>query len=236
MMDFYNYYLNYLNVTRDDVDNEKTIFKSKQRDIPINNYYFHYLIVTNIENKEVFSISPRFYDEFIHVKHIDAEEIRKFFDKKLKDYSSRVMYRMTIEENTFKSVERDNKVQRLTEEILMKNLKGRSKKEIEDIWKRKEKEILEGREFVILNDDKIISYCKISNIDYNGGNLTVWTNPKYRGYGYGKQVTIAATKWCFDNNIIPIYLVHNENLASLNLAKSIGFKILSKEFIISKEA
>jgi hypothetical protein len=85
------------------------------------------------------------------------------------------------------------------------------------IWLRKESEVNQGRQYVILDENKIVSYCKVSDIDYNGGNLTVYTDEKYRNLGYGKLVMIGAIKWCYENRVIPIYCVDEKNLASVAL-------------------
>ena len=126
----------------------------------------------------------------------------------------------------------DDNVVKLTKEIFMNCLQNINQEERNRIWSRKKNEINQGRQYAILDNEKIVSYCKVSDIDYNGGNLTVFTDEKYRNRGYGKYVTVGAVKWCYDNGVIPIYWVDEENKNSIKLSKSLGFKIKSKEIVI----
>ncbi|GAA0785833.1 GNAT family N-acetyltransferase [Hathewaya limosa] len=61
----------------------------------------------------------------------------------------------------------------------------------------------------------------------------VYTNEQYRNRGYGKQVTTGILNWCIENNVLPIYLVDEKNTYSIKLAESLGFKIKSKEIVVS---
>ena len=92
------------------------------------------------------------------------------------------------------------------------------------------KEVLQ---FILLSDRKIVSMCKISDINFSGGNIVVWTDSNYRNKGFGKQVLAEAVKWCINNKIIPIYWVDSQNTASINLADSLGFKTKSEEIVVS---
>lgn len=124
-------------------------------------------------------------------------------------------------------------MKKLTKEILMENMKSFSTYEKKKILLRKKREIIEGRQYVILDKNKIVSYCKISNIDFQGGNIVVYTNKQYRNRGYGKLVTTGILNWCIENNVLPIYLVDEKNTYSIKLAESLGFKIKSKEIVVS---
>ncbi|WP_035294594.1 MULTISPECIES: GNAT family N-acetyltransferase [Clostridiaceae] len=235
------YYLNYLGLSIKDLKEKKFIFQSNQREKPINNWYFQPLIITNIEGVNVFSISPVFYKEFKdyigYFNNMDIDRtiniLKRFFDNKVKNYTIRKMYRMTLDSDNMPKeyVLKDNVVQ-LTKEILMNNLCTYSDEEKYKVWSRKREEVNEGRQYVILDEHKIISYCKVSNIDFAGGNLTVFTNEKYRNKGYGKFVTIGSLKWCYENDIIPIYWVDAKNTYSVALAKSLGFKVKSEEIVV----
>ncbi|NBI05588.1 GNAT family N-acetyltransferase [Senegalia massiliensis] len=63
--------------------------------------------------------------------------------------------------------------------------------------------------------------------------MAVFTYPKYRNQGYGKQVVKGYINWCLDKDILPIYLVDIENIPSIKLAESLGFEIKSTEVIVS---
>ncbi|WP_396276644.1 hypothetical protein [Haloimpatiens lingqiaonensis] len=40
---------------------------------------------------------------------------------------------------------------------------------------------------------------------------------------------MGALKWCYENDIMPIYWVDTKNTYSVALAKSLGFKVKSEE-------
>lgn len=240
---FNAYYLKYLGVSIEDLNNGKSIFKCSQRDKPINNWYFQPLIITNINGTNMFSITPSMYEDFVDFitpfKNMNimqmSKVLKEFFDSKLERYTIRKMFRMTLDV-TPKISTISNNVVRLTKEILMNSVQAISEEEKEKLWQRKSDEVNQGRQYVILDDNKIASYCKVSNIDYNGGNLTVYTNEKYRNKRYGKLVSIGAIRWCIENEVVPIYWVDEKNAASIALAKSLGFKIMSEEIVVGTNA
>lgn len=236
---FKSYYLKYMGIATQDLDIEDNIFSCRQREKPLNNWYFQHLIVSNINNINVFSIVPRMYKDFKDYispfKDMDINEmhgvLKIFFNDRLENFSIRKMYRMTLD-NSPKNFLVENVVVKLTKEILMNSLRNANKDERNKIWLRKKVEVSQGRQFVILDKDKIISYCKVSDIDFNSGNLTVYTDENYRNRGYGKLVSIGAIKWCYDNGITPIYWVDEKNATSVALARGLGFKIMSREIVV----
>jgi GNAT superfamily N-acetyltransferase len=234
---FNDYYLKYLGISVQELYSGNGIFNCMQREKALNNWYFQHLIATNINGYNVFSITPIMYKEFTdfivaYGKVCDEkleEGLKIFFDSKLEKYTIRRMYRMTLGEMT-KELVLDSRVIRLTKEILMNSIQELNDKE--KIWERKKDEVLQGRQYVILDGNKIISYCKVSDIDYSGGNLTVYTNEKHRNKGYGMLVSIGVIKWCIENNIIPIYWVDKTNIPSVALAKKLGFEVMAEEIVI----
>ncbi|MCD6101818.1 MAG: hypothetical protein J7J77_02045, partial [Candidatus Cloacimonetes bacterium] len=100
------YYKNYLCVNKDDLKNNKIIFPCPQRDKPVNLVFINNLIVTKIDDKMVFSVSPKFYTEFceyvekVKITNIDDDNflmvIDDFFADYLENYFIRRMYRLTV--------------------------------------------------------------------------------------------------------------------------------------------
>lgn len=235
---FDEYYYKYLNILPHFKTSSIAITKSPQRDKAINNWYFQPMIATTKYNNMIISIAPSLYEDFRNYTKdktltIDKlkDSITPFFTEKFEDPKIRDMYRMTLTSDI--NIIKSTKVLKLTKPILMSCLSYESEEKKLEIWNRKKHEILDGREYVILDNNKIISFCKVSNIDFNGGNLTVFTDEKYRNNGYGKLVTTEAINWCIKNNILPIYFVDRNNLPSIALAKSLGFNIMSKEIVVS---
>lgn len=236
---FNSYYLKYLGISIQELHKGKNIFQCNQRNKPINNFYFQQLIVTNIDGIDTFSVAPEFYRDFsdyiIPFKNMNTLKLFKvlssFFDNKLETYTIREMYRMTLDTMP-KTILLKDSVVKLTKEILKNSLQTTSEEEKKRIWLRKKQEVIQGRQYIILDGKKIASYCKVSDIDYNGGNLTVYTNEKYRNKGYGKSVSIGAIKWCVENGVIPVYWVDKKNVPSVALAKGLDFSIKSEEIVV----
>jgi predicted GNAT family acetyltransferase len=46
--------------------------------------------------------------------------------------------------------------------------------------------VTQSRQYKFLDGNRIVAYCNVSDIYYKVGNLSVYTNEKYRNKGYGK--------------------------------------------------
>lgn len=245
-MSYKEYYEKYLGIQKNNLKDEKIIFLSQQRIRPICFYYFHHVIVTNISNKMVFSVSPEFertIEEFCENKKNmifnDSliEELKNIFNKQTEDINVRKMYRMTILKENIEDKSVGHNVIQLTDkhkDIYFNTLsKCKDKYLKEEKWRMRKEQIEEGRMFVIVENEKIVSHAIVSDIDFNGANIAVWTSTEHTSKGYGKAVVSEAVKWCFKKNIVPVYLVEKSNIPSKKIADSIGFKVFSEEIIVS---
>lgn len=112
-------------------------------------------------------------------------------------------------------------------------LPKRGKKYQDHCWKQNIKSIKEGRSFGLIRGRQNLSRATVEPIECGGGNISVATNEKHRKKGYGKMVVSAAVNWCFDHDILPIYYVRSDNVASIALARSLGFKLKAREIIVN---
>ncbi len=87
------------------------------------------------------------------------------------------------------------------------------------------------KKYMIREKGNIIAYCKISNLWDQYGNIVVWTDEAYRGRGYAKVLLRMLLTRCKLEGIEPMYLVDSKNIASIQLAKSVGFKIVQTEIV-----
>ncbi|WIV11539.1 GNAT family N-acetyltransferase [Proteiniborus sp. MB09-C3] len=238
---FQNYYYKYLGIDKRELEIGKRVFSSNQRNKSLNGQFVQYLISTHIDGKLIFSVAPQYYNNLLDLikgqatENVDEiiEILNTFFSDILESFSLRKMYRLipSVDYGIWDSL--NSSVLKLTKEIFMNDLENIEEAKKMEIWERKKGEILEGRKFVVLEGKKIVSACKISDIDFGGGNIAVWTDSNYRNKGFGKAVVSEAVKWCINNNILPIYWVDSENTASINLAKNLGFEIRAKEIVVS---
>ncbi|MCQ1529948.1 GNAT family N-acetyltransferase [Lutispora saccharofermentans] len=238
---FQDYYYGYLSIDKKELEIGKRIFSSDQRNKPLNGQFVQYLISTHIDGRLIFSVAPQYYDdlfEFIKGQAVDdADEIIEmldiFFSNKLESFKLRKMYRLIPGEDYDIWSSSNSSAVKLTKEIFMEALENIDEAEKTEAWESKKGEILEDRKFVVLDGKKVVSACKISDIDFGGGNIAVWTDSDYRNKGFGKEVVTEAVKWCIYNSILPIYWVDAENTASISLAKSLGFEVKSQEIVAS---
>jgi GNAT superfamily N-acetyltransferase len=112
-------------------------------------------------------------------------------------------------------------------------LRNRGQRVREHNWEYDSKLINEGRLFAIVEGGKLLSQSSITEVECGGGNIAVSTDDAHRRKGYGKAVVHRATTWCFRNGIVPIYWVNADNAASISLARSIGYKAMHDEIVVT---
>jgi len=234
---FYRYYKSYLGITSE----FENVFACEQRTKPINFDFFQFLITTQINERLIFSIAPAFYQEFSKLIELNLFEtmddelinaLHTFFYCKFSNYSIRTMYRLTVDLPREFQVG-DARALTINDKELFINTGKKSREYKEEQWNIRKEIIENGRFFVVIKNDKIISWAEVSNICFNGGNLVVMTLPEYRNSGYGRMVVAKAVNWCAENNILPIYWVDSSNISSIKLASSLGFNLMNKELVVS---
>lgn len=224
---FNDYYLNYLGLKNNFIHSNKKIIiiKSVFRDYPINRKFFYPLISTEYQGKEIFSCSQKLnIPKATSKEHLQFNEILNRNPDLLQKY----MYRFTKE--------RDNEKRKTSSQLLTKTLIDKiefnSTAEKEIFLERKKAIITQKRQYVLIKNKTIISTAFLSDIYCQGANIVVYTNPNFWGRGYGREVVRNCINWCFENNLIPVYLVNKENKASIKLALSLKFKLKCKERVL----
>lgn len=80
--------------------------------------------------------------------------------------------------------------------------------------------------YVLCNDDEIISEIYIvRNRTHDHAEIDIHTKAKYRGLGAGSQIASFIAEKCLEINKVPIWSCQADNIASLNTALKIGFRI-----------
>lgn len=240
-MNFNQHYKKYLGINSE--CNERML-SCKQRDEMFCFYFKQILIISKFNNTNYYSIAPQFYDFLknqLEPKSFSAEfdellfEIDDVFCEILDRYQISKYLRLSNPNKPSKETPFSQDVCILDEtnkHLYFKLLGERGKKFKEKQWIKRQKLILEKRYFLIIENNAIAAYSFLSDINNGGANIVVVTLPKYRKKGYGKALVSKAIEWCMNNDKIPIYLVNQNNTASINLANSLGFKTMSEEIII----
>lgn len=232
MSKFEEYYNGFLGVNKNEIT-EHMVFECEYRDMPLNNKYFYPIIISKFNDSMICSCSSKF-----------ASICKRSFEGTIESISN-ILEIMNINDNKYRlrkmrrySIESpyvlyDTKAKVLTEDIIRKvNFQGIEDKE--NYIRRKENILQEKRQFFILKDDNIAATAFISEVYSSGCNIVVYTSPNYRKKGYGKEVVKACINWCHQNNLLPIYLVEEENANSIKLVESLGLELKSYEWIISE--
>jgi len=244
---FDQYYRKYLCIDAERMKSGRYVFPCKRRSKPLAFFYIHHLICTVIEEKIVVSISPELAPAFeIQRKYLPDNAVNKNTLRMIDDiifeflpallYSTRLMSRMTIEKKELEQKESSFQITTLSEADKTKYTslcKNTGKKKADYLWNARVESVRAGRYFCVIKNDTIVSSSFISDIDHHGANIVVSTSPEYRNKGYGKAVVRHASEWCFMHGHRPIYLVDANNIPSVRLAESLGFKNMSSEIVVS---
>ena len=210
---FNNYYESYLDIDKAVDMRGCSICVSENRDTPINKRYIYKAIISDYNNQRIVSISPQ----------ISLGSIISFCE----DIKDKTLDEILFSESLQQIVLRVSKMYRMT--LDNKNVNNFSKQKITCEY------LSDYKKYVIRDRDRIVSYCKISNIDFDYGNLVIWTDEKYRRKGFAREVLIATILKCKEDGIEPLYLVNSKNTASLELAKTVGFVIAQTEINACEE-
>jgi RimJ/RimL family protein N-acetyltransferase len=198
-----------------------------QREIPINCEY-HYIIISNIvkSKEKKISISPLFeIDENTKDTIYSISDLETLFLKLSQRYNYKsdvkvkAMLRMTLNKS-YSTIKHSEKVN--------SKLAKLRKKYTSDL-----KFMEMNNKFILMNTTDILAHCRITNMDYNGANIQVWTNKPYRNNGCATFLLDEILKYCEKLNVLPIFLIDRQNKKAFKLAKNLGLEIYSKEIIVS---
>lgn len=209
---YYRYYKKYIGSPLIEKNNYLHVVCSKYRDIPLNGNFLYKAILMKFKNKWILSSSEDCKEDIIHnIISLGKPKDLDYYTDNLqpKDLRVRKMYRMIWDGVNSSKIE----IRPEYEYIYMDSF----------------------HKYVAKFNGNIISYCKISDIYFGFGNIVVFTNENYRNQGLATTLLNLLLIKCEEKNIFPLYMVDSKNIASIHLAKKLGFSIMSQEVIISKE-
>ncbi|WP_130808277.1 GNAT family N-acetyltransferase [Senegalia massiliensis] len=243
---YYDYYKKFLGIENNiKINNKINLIPNISRTKPISENYYYPLICSMIDDNVFCSLTPELYENFKEIytnpfiNNIEdfSNYLSSFCELNSDKFEFKVMYRMVIEKNNMISPRLNSSIdiKVLTKHIVDNVLIFDDIKERQKYWLRKKQLIDERRQFIILKEQQIISWCKVSDIDFKGANIAVFTHPDYRSKKHAQALVKNAISWCFNNGYLPIYWVDSKNLASLKVATNLGFNIKSLEYVIKKK-
>jgi GNAT superfamily N-acetyltransferase len=222
----------------------ETIFACPQRASPLCFTSYFPLLATFHRDRVILSVDPaheaRVRDWFLDLD-LDAlddgllGEMDDCFHGLLPMRLPWRMVRLTVWKGALAVPPAIDRVEVVTEahrEVWLGRMKRRGKLMRRSIWNRDRKLREEGRRFAIIEDGEVAADAFVSDIDHGGGNLAVATAEGHRRKGYGAAVVAAATRWCFEHDIVPVYWAQTSNEPSVRLAEGLGFERRHEELCI----
>lgn len=215
---FSDFYQEYLGLDDGMICNDVHVCKCKYRDIPLNKKYYYKIIATKYNGENIISYSPEFYEtklRFLCTK-IDFETIgvgNIHNDLELPQYELSYMDRMLLESQIDISVDKRS------------GFDGNNAIEY--------KYLEEYRKYIALINGELAGYCKVSDVISGYGNLVVWVEESRRRLGIAESLVKLMIKKCYEERIVPMYIVKTNNHASISLAKKLGFQVKQRELVVS---
>lgn len=215
---FSDFYQEYLGLNDRMLHNDMQVCKCKYRDIPINKRYYYKVIATIYNGEKIISCSPEFKEaeivflcNNIYFEAIEAGDIHDGL--KMPEYELSYMDRM------LQSSQPDFKEDTLS-------VYGRHE--------QVEYRYLEAyKKYIALINGELIGYCKVSDVISDYGNLVVWVEESKRRLGIAESLVRLMINKCYEERIVPMYVVKTDNHASKALAKKLGFQVIQRELVVS---
>ena len=215
---FSDFYQEYLGLNDKVLHNDVQVCKCKYRDIPLNKRYYYKVIATIYNGEKIISCSPEFKEaeivflcNNIHFEAIGAGDIHNAL--KMPEYELSYMDRMLL-----------NSQPDINEDVL--SIYGRHD--------QIEYRYLEAyKKYIALINDELIGYCKVSDVISDYGNLVVWVEESKRRSGIAESLVRLMIHKCYEERIVPMYVVKTYNHASKALAEKLGFRVIQRELIVS---
>lgn len=205
-----HFYKNYIGINNVKKVGTIDIGVSEYRNKPINKKYIYNAIMTRYKNGWKISCSENSLSAIVQcVKKLKVTDDIDYYLANLKvdGCITRKMLRMIWD--------RPNEGETV------------KKSEVEYIY------LEELNKYVAKLEGEVISYCKVSDIYEDFGNIVVFTEEEYRRQGLAETLLVLLLQKCKEKEIYPMYVVDSTNLKSIKLAKKMGFSIVSEEIVIS---
>jgi hypothetical protein len=200
---------------------------NEQRNVPLNMKYQD-ILISKIFNKNIFrySISP----------YIDLNDYRKNLLWNTKSYCDLLN---TLNENfsyTYKieQVLRMSVDKKYSETELPENIKANLR-----IYEQKYLKYLKFikiyNKYSLINKSILLGYCNITNIDYNGANIDLYTTKGFDAFGISTYLLHKMLEYCTNMSLIPIYVINRNSTIQIRIAQNLGMKTIANEIILSKK-
>jgi len=216
--EFKLFYENYLGLKDKKYTNGIAVSLCPQRDVPLNKRFFYKLIASGYDGEIAMSCSQDFSEEEIigicrYLASGGIDESLMQSGIKVRNYDQSFMYRMIQHVPSTFDV---NDVICLPGGQVIKVLY-----------------VENSKKFLAIMDDSLVGYSKVSDVIYGYGNIVVWIEEAFRRMGIAERLVKLLINRCYEDDIVPMYIAREDNVASIELAKKLHFEIVQKEFVAS---
>ncbi len=222
MVCFDDFYREYLGIESDQLEKGRmNIFPSMFREKPICKQHFFPVIITEWKEYTICSCTQEMY-HFIQNK--SEQEVEEILNERYPELTW-INYRRYVLENQYEEL--DSTAIALSLSLFLKVARDKSVQHIHpDTLQMLNQELIQ----VVIDESKIASQAYVSDMYAGAANIAVSTHEQFRSKGYAKEVVKSAVNYALRKNHLPLYLVREDNVASIRVAEALGFSFKSLEY------
>ncbi|MBP7563342.1 MAG: GNAT family N-acetyltransferase [Candidatus Cloacimonetes bacterium] len=222
MVNFNDFYMEFMGIETDRLRKDIfNIFPSLFREQPICKQHFFPVIITEWEGYRICSCTQEMYHFIQNKSEQEAEEILNERYSEL----NWIQYRRYALEN--QQEEMDSIALALSLNLYLRIAKDKCEHHIHpDTYEMLKQELIQ----VVIDESRIASQAYVSDLIAGAANIAVSTHEQFRSKGYAKEVVKSAVNYALRKDHLPLYLVREDNTASIRVAESVGFKLKSLEY------
>lgn len=214
MKTFEDYYTEYLGIEQSKLRSGRlNVFASPYRDLPICQYYYSKVIICNWKGYDICSCPPSIIGELINLS------IDKVKNKVTKLLSETEWTRYLRYSYDYTVVEQETIAFPLSYDFYNSHMKNPFNQLSDYYQKIIKDEILQ----IVFLEGRIYSQAYLSDIYAGGGNISVNCFEQYRNRGFASECVKAVLNYAKKRDVLPVYLVREDNVASIRVAEKNGF-------------
>lgn len=238
----YEYYSKFICYNLLNKKNQDIVYvETNERDKIMKGFGCKFSIYAFISNEQIIiAYSPKFHNIFIKLKEIINQDNIVMI---LKSYFPTIISKKIFEYTENKDIDSDN-VQTLNEfnynDFEQFFLKLHSNIDLNDNWLKEYflTKAQKGLMFGYYVNNKLVCVVDAPDMPYDENKIQhtgVATLSDYRRKGYAKKTASFAAKKLIEKGIVPQWETIENNFASINLAKSIGYHELATAMILEED-
>lgn len=245
---FEAHFFRFLDLDEGGLAGGRRVFSSPNRALPICRHFHATAVATVFAGRLVVSVAPDHHLALVH--HLEgreyaglSEELRLDLDDaflgRLTLPGVRRMRRYTVRPEWLDRPAAADAVRALGPDdlaLFSTLMRSRGPRVREAAFAARRDVFADRRFFGVVEDDRLVAHAEVSDLVAGGGNLAVQTLATHRRRGHARALIARAAEWCHEHDVVPVYWVDEDNLPSLALAESLGFRLQSTELTVTSRS